>query len=170
MNEFWSWFGSIPWFAWIPILAILSACPIVALSLGHARTKRELLHAERIRAIEAGLPWQEPEQESAKSGAKFMHNAFWISFWLVFTVPGAAFSGASSGTKYVDHLAIAIAAWSAAGLASIAAVGCATKARTRSFWSAIRATPRSAICSRRPPRDRAAQLHAGWAAARAIRR
>ncbi len=127
MNEFWSWFGTIPWFAWIPILAILNACPIVVLLLRHARNNRELLHAERIRAIEAGLPWQEPEPESAKPGAKFVHNAFWISFWLVVSVPSAAFSGASAGTKYADQLAIAIAAWSAAGLASIAAVaGAAT--------------------------------------------
>lgn len=127
MNEFWSWFGSIPWFAWIPILAILSACPIVALSLRHARTNRELLHAERMRAIEAGMPWQDSEAESDKPGAKFMHNAFWISFWLVVSVPGAAFSGVSSGTKYVDQPAIAIIAWIAAALVSIAAVaGAAT--------------------------------------------
>lgn len=127
MNEFWSWFGSIPWYAWIPILGILSACPIVALSLRHARSNRELLHAERMRAIEAGIPWQEPEAESDKPGAKFMHNAFWISFWLVVSVPGAAFSGASAATNEVDQSAISIIAWIAAALVSIAAVvGAAT--------------------------------------------
>ncbi len=115
---------------WITILAILGGCTIVVtivvLSLRHARAVRELSHAERIRAIEAGLPWEEPE--SAQAGAKFMHNAFWISFWVVVTVPGAAFSAASAVTKefHVDQLAIGIAAWSAAALASVAAVVCAT--------------------------------------------
>lgn len=121
MNEFWDWASSIPWYAWIVAVGILVGCVIVILSLRHARASREMLHAERTSAIEAGLPvWE--EAESAKHGSKFMHNAFWISFWLVVSVPGAAFSGASAGTKYVDQLAISIAAWSAAALVSIAAV------------------------------------------------
>ncbi len=135
MNEFWGWAGSIPWYAWIAIVAILGVCAIVVLSLRHARVKRELLHAERIRAIEAGLPWQEPESapkvapqvsEKHKSpGAKFMHNAYWISFWVVVTVPGVAFSAASAVTTEF-HIAIGIAAWGAAALASVAAVVCVT--------------------------------------------
>ena len=124
MNEFWSWFGSIPWFAWIPILAILCACPIVVLSLRHARINREMLHTERIHAIDAGLPYA--EAESARAGAKFMHNAFWISFWVVVSVPSAAFSAASAGTKYTDQLAIVAVVWTAAALASVAAVVCVT--------------------------------------------
>ncbi len=139
MNDFGSWFGSIPWFAWIPILAILGGCPIVVLSLRHARNNRELLHAERLRAIESGLPWQEPEPESAKPGAKFVHNAFWISFWLVVSVPSAALSGASASTKYADQLAIVIATWSAAVLASIAAVAGAT---TMMIYARSRQIPR----------------------------
>ncbi len=127
MNEFWGWAGSIPWYAWIAIVAILGACAIVVLSLRYARANRELLHAERMNAIEAGLPWQEPESvsESAQPGAKFMHNAFWISFWVVVTVPGAAFSAASAVTTDF-HIAIGIAAWGAAALASVAAVVCVT--------------------------------------------
>jgi hypothetical protein len=80
-----------------------------------------------MNAIEAGLPWQEPESvsESAQPGAKFMHNAFWISFWVVVTVPGAAFSAASAVTTDF-HIAIGIAAWGAAALASVAAVVCVT--------------------------------------------
>ena len=143
MNEFWSWFGSIPWFAWIPILAILGGCPILILSLHHARANRELLHAERLRAIEVGLPWQEPE--SAKPGAKFMHNAFWISFWLVVSVPSAALSGASAGTKYADQLAIVVAVWSAAALASIAAVVCAT---TLMIYARSRQEPRDSYSAK----------------------
>ena len=140
MNEFWRWAGSIPWYASIPILAILNACPIVVLSLRYARSNREMLHAERLRAIEAGLPWQEPESvsESAQPGAKFMHNAFWISFWVVVTVPGAAFSAASAVTTEF-HIAIGIAAWSAAAVASVAAVVCAT---TLMIYARSRQEPR----------------------------
>ena len=130
------------------IVAILGGCAIVVLSLRHARAKRELLHAERIRAIEAGLPWESPplspatKPESAQPpGAKFMHNAFWISFWIVSGVPGAAFSAASAATKefHADQLAIGIAAWSAAAVASVAAVVCAT---TLMIYSRSRQEPR----------------------------
>ena len=148
MNEFWRWAGSIPSTAWITTIAILGGCTIVVtivvLSLRHARANRELLHAERISAIEAGLPWQEPESASAvppPAGAKFMHNAFWISFWIVSGVPGAAFSAASAATKefHADQLAIGIAAWSAAAVASVAAVVCAT---TLMIYSRSRQEPR----------------------------
>ena len=157
MNEFWRWAGSIPWFGWIPIVAILGVCAIVVLSLRYARAKRELLHAERIRAIEAGLPWQEPESapevapqvsEKHKSpGAKFMHNAFWISFWIVSGVPGAAFSAASAATQklHVEQLAIGIAAWSAAAVASVAAVVCAT---TLMIYSRSRLEPRDSYSAK----------------------
>lgn len=136
MNEFWRWVGSIPWGVWITIVALLGVWTIVVLLIRYARAKRELLHAERIRAIEAGLPWQEPKSaqpesaqpESAEPGAKFMHNAFWISFWVVVSVPSASFSAAATATKelHVDQLALGIAAWSAAALVSVAAVVCAT--------------------------------------------
>ncbi len=123
MNEFWHWAEAIPWYAWLAIAAVAGACIIVTLSLRHARANRELLHTERPRAIEAGLPTEDPE--TIHAGAKFMHNAFWISFWLIVTVPGAAFSAASAVTTEfgADHLALTIAIFSVATLASIAAVG-----------------------------------------------
>ena len=114
---------------------------ILALSFRYARANRELLHAERIRAIDAGFPWEEPE--SAQAGAKFMHN----SFWIVVGVPGAAFSAASAATKqfHVEQLAIGIAAWSAAAVASVAAVVCAT---TLMIYSRSRQEPRDTYSER----------------------
>ena len=36
--------------------------------------------------------------ESTKRRQQYMHNAFWISFWMVFLVPSAAFSAAATAT------------------------------------------------------------------------
>ena len=47
MNEFWRWAGSIPWFAWIPIVAILGG---TATSI----TKMIINHRERMERIRAG--------------------------------------------------------------------------------------------------------------------
>ncbi|WP_425616759.1 hypothetical protein NA78x_000414 [Anatilimnocola sp. NA78] len=87
------------------------------------RVSRQLLHTERIRSLEAGIPIE--PAEGARMQAKFLHNAFWISFWLVFGVPSAAFSAASTATPSSKTLALSIVIWVAATVASTAAVICA---------------------------------------------
>jgi hypothetical protein len=95
----------------------------------YLRSSRQLTHTERMRSLEAGFPLEAPvaPEETESHQAKFMHNAFWISFWLVSSVPAAALSAASAGTKTVDgSIALSIVVWIGAALASVAAVVCAT--------------------------------------------
>lgn len=91
----------------------------------HLNSVRQLAHHERMRTLEAGFPLEAAEE--TKAHAKFMHNAFWISFWLVFSVPAAALSAASTATVKINGSTMLLAViWSAAAAASIAAVVCAT--------------------------------------------
>ena len=73
--------------------------------------------------IEAGYPLE--EAESTKRRQQYMHNAFWISFWMVFLVPSAAFSAAAMATDQRELAGYIIAIWIGASAASIAAVVCA---------------------------------------------
>src|SRR5439155_23675908 len=86
---------------------------------------RKLLHAERMRAIETGHPLDMLDPGAQQ--AKYMHNAFWISFWLGFGVPAAAFGSAFESSSHLSgsHI-LGVVAWSGAALASIVAVACST--------------------------------------------
>jgi hypothetical protein len=86
-------------------------------------SSRDLLHAERMRSLEAGFPLEAPEQ--ARLPAKFQHNAFWIAFWMVFMVPSAALSAASASTQTNVAFSLSIVIWIAASAVAIAAVVCA---------------------------------------------
>lgn len=91
----------------------------------HLASVRQLTHAERMKTLEAGFPL-EPAEEM-KAHAKFMHNAFWISFWLVFSVPAAALSAASTATTKVNgSTTLTAIIWTGGAAASIAAVVGAT--------------------------------------------
>lgn len=91
----------------------------------HSQADRKLTHTERMRSLEAGIPLE--PTDAAKTQAKFLHNAFWISFWLVTAVPSAAFTAATTATQEMNRsLALAIVIWSGAAAASVAAVICAT--------------------------------------------
>jgi hypothetical protein len=91
----------------------------------HLHSVRQLTHTERMRTLEAGFPLE--AGEGTKAQAKFMHNAFWISFWLVFSVPAAALSAAATATGNVNGSTTLVALiWSGAVAASVAAVGGAT--------------------------------------------
>ena len=114
--------------AWVAILSVATVVLFIGvLSLvmlfRHVRSSRQLLHAERMRSLEAGFPLEAPEE--AKLQAKFQHNAFWISFWMVFTVPTAALSAASASTQSNASIALSIVIWIVAGAVGIAAVVCA---------------------------------------------
>ena len=96
---------------------------VIVLSLRHLRFTREKLHAERLKMIDAGYPLE--EAESTKRRQQYMHNAFWISFWMVFLVPSAAFSAAAAATDRGELAGYLIAIWIGASAASVAAVVCA---------------------------------------------
>jgi hypothetical protein len=59
----------------------------------HSRRNRELLHTERMRALELGQPasFSEPD----KLQEKYAHNAFWIAFWIGAGVPMVAAGAAA---------------------------------------------------------------------------
>ena len=89
------------------------------------RISREYLHAERMKTLELGMPLEPPEQTNVQ--AKFMHTAFWISFWIVVGVPSAAFSAASTMCREIGgNVGLGVVVWVGAVLASIGAVVCAT--------------------------------------------
>ena len=96
----------------------------IVLLLRHLRFTREKLHNERLKMIEAGYPLE--EAESTKRRQQFMHNAFWISFWMVALVPSAAFSAAATATDRRELAGYIIAIWIGASVASVAAVVCAS--------------------------------------------
>ena len=108
----------------IAILVPAASCAfiilIIILVLRHLRFTREKVHDERLKMIEMGYRLDEPA--STKQQKKYMHNAFWISFWMVFLVPSAAFSAAASATDRIEHLGYVLAIWIGASVASVASV------------------------------------------------
>ena len=111
----------------IPLIAILVPTAFLAFIIAiivlvqrHQRFNREKQHTERLKMIEAGFPYEVPE--STQRRQKYMHNAFWISFWMVFLVPSAAFSAATSSTESLQQTWYLVPVWIGASLASIAAV------------------------------------------------
>jgi hypothetical protein len=86
---------------------------------------RQLLHVERMRAIETGHPLDTTDPGAQQ--AKYMHNAFWISFWLGFGVPAAAFGSAYEACGQLGKsFLLAATVWAGAALASAVSVMCAT--------------------------------------------
>lgn len=117
--------ASQAWIATLSVAVVVLFVGIVFLLMlfRHVRSSRQLLHTERMRSLEAGFPLEAPEE--AKRQARYQHNAFWISFWMVFTVPAAALSAASASTQSNASLALSIVIWIAAAAVGIAAVVCA---------------------------------------------
>jgi len=117
-------------FSVIPLIALVVTAAVgallvlfIVLMLRYLRFTREKLHDERLKMIEAGYPLE--EAESTKRRQQYMHNAFWISFWMVALVPSAAFSAAATATDRSKLAGYIIAIWIGASAASIAAVVCA---------------------------------------------
>ncbi len=101
---------------------------VIGLFMLYFRRNRQLLHLERMRAIEMGQPFEAPEAHAAHD--KSMHNTFWIAFWMGFGVPAAVFSAAAKGVSD-GALGLGIAIWASAAAASVAAVICATALMVR---------------------------------------
>jgi hypothetical protein len=118
--------GDLTW-GFVAIAAGLIAVGVVVLFFmllfGYLRRSREMSHLERVKAFECGQPLEEHDS----AAAKFMHNAFWIAFWMVALIPYSAFSAAAATTRGEGlSVPFAVTVWLFAGLASIAAVAGAT--------------------------------------------
>jgi hypothetical protein len=119
--------------------------PMMVLVLRYVYHSRQLQHTERMKAIEVGYPLE--AGEASKTQAKYLHNTFWISFWIGFGVPAAAFGAASSAERVIaGNLGLGIAIWVSAAAASMAAVICATvlmiRSRTRPTEECRNNTPK----------------------------
>lgn len=110
---------------WVTIGMIVSVgvavfiLTVIGLCMFYYRRERQLVHIERMRAIEMGQPLKTPDAD--KATATHMHNSFWIAFWLGFGVPCAVFWAAATAAKS-EQLAVNIIIWIGASLASIVGV------------------------------------------------
>lgn len=103
---------------------------------------RELSHLERMKALELGQPTEPSEAE--KSQNKYLHNAFWICFWIGAGVPIAAASAASSVMIQTNlhEFSIILAIWICVAVISVASVVCATTLMISSrHWSTKEGRP-----------------------------
>jgi hypothetical protein len=110
----------------ITAIALLFVICLIWLILRQATKNRELSHLERMKALEMGRPIGPSEAEKCQS--KYLHNVFWICFWIGAGVPIAATSAASSvmiQTKPQDF-SIILAICICVAAISVASVICAT--------------------------------------------
>jgi hypothetical protein len=100
---------------------------LAALVVWHLRRNRQLLHLERIKAIDAGqtASFYPPD----RSKQRYIHNTFWIAFWVGAVVPVAAVITAASATSSQGlalPLAVQITIWACVIPVCVAAMVCAT--------------------------------------------
>jgi hypothetical protein len=92
----------------------------------HLRRSRELLHTERLKALEVGQSpgFSDPEEEQKR----YTHNVFWIAFWVGAGVPMASASAAASvmNQEKVSQLGLVLGMWISVAVISVASVICAT--------------------------------------------
>ncbi|MGI9474834.1 MAG: hypothetical protein ACR2NZ_25105 [Rubripirellula sp.] len=107
-------------------IALAFGCTLLAIVLKSVRHARDLLHDERMKALEKDLPWMEEQRELPIKA--YVDSAFWICFWMVIVGCGVPFAAIAVAGRFSEHesISIPIVAWSAACAASIAAVVCAT--------------------------------------------
>jgi formate hydrogenlyase subunit 3/multisubunit Na+/H+ antiporter MnhD subunit len=100
---------------------------------------RELSHLERMKALELGQAIGPSEAEKCQS--KYLHNVFWICFWLGAGVPIAATSAASSVMIQTNlhEYSVIVAIWICVAVISVASVVCAAILMISSrHWSSKR--------------------------------
>jgi threonine/homoserine/homoserine lactone efflux protein len=123
-------FDDLPLGVWIALIvgilllvAFVSVCWLVT---QHLRRSRELLSAERIKALEIG---QSPNfSPPDRSKERYSHNAFWIAFWVGAGVPMATVWASAVATREgrFEHHGIVLALWICATVICVASVVCAT--------------------------------------------
>ena len=100
----------------------------------HAGKGRQFSHLERMKALDVGKPIEasvaaEPEDRPSK----FLHNAFWIAFWVGAVVPMSALSAASSIIiqGHVQEFSLVLAIWICVAVISVSSVIAATTLMVR---------------------------------------
>jgi hypothetical protein len=126
-------------------LALLFAGFLSWLIVRQVAKSRELSHLERMKALELGqaIGPSEPSKpsEAEKCQGKYLHNVFWICFWLGAGVPIAATSAASSVMIQTNlhEFSIIVAIWICVAVISVASVVCAAILMISSrHWSSKR--------------------------------
>jgi len=119
---------------WVVVVAsaaialLLFFCFLFWLIFRQVAKSREMTHLERMKALEVGQPIGPSEAEIGQ--AKYLHNIFWISFWIGAVIPVAATSAVSSVMVQVGlhDFSIILAMWICVAIISVASVVCATVA------------------------------------------
>lgn len=103
-------------FASVAVLMIVVALPVV-LSMRHAAKDRELLHAERLKALETGRPM--PGESASRGSAGGAGVGVWV--------PICVFGIALAATQHSENSqAIGVAVWISAGCVGVTGVICGT--------------------------------------------
>jgi hypothetical protein len=88
----------------------------------HLAKNREYAHLERIKALELGQPVGPSVAEVCQK--KYLHNTFWICFWIGAAVPIVA--TASAATVMIEarpqNLGVILAIWICAAVIAVAGV------------------------------------------------
>jgi len=110
----------------ITIVALLFAGFFFWLIMRHAAKGRELTHLEKMKALELGRTTGPSSAERYQN--KYLHNIFWICFWIGAVVPLSACSAASSVMVKMElqNFAVILSIWICVAVVSVASVICAT--------------------------------------------
>jgi hypothetical protein len=123
--------------------------------LRHLRKNREMLHAERSKALELGQPanFSAPDRSKERYG----HNCFWVAFWVGAALPMVAVGSVASATSqtYFSNIGIVIVMWVSVTLISVAGVVGATivmvsarRMASESAQTAYRGSPQEQVQER----------------------
>ncbi len=121
---------------WVVVISIVAVSLLFAayffwLVFSHAAKNRQFSHLERMKALEVGKPIEEAEPEGRSN--KYLHNAFWIAFWIGAAVPISAMSAASSIMiqGQVKEFSLVLAIWICVAVISAFGVVSATALMAR---------------------------------------
>jgi hypothetical protein len=106
-------------------LCLIAACAALGMVLRFLRLRCEMFHAERMKALESGIP--APSPSPSDHGPTLSSSAVRVAFWMGGVFPIGAIWAAAWATSAEEHgLGHVLTAWIAALLACVAAVVCAT--------------------------------------------
>jgi len=103
-------------------ICLLLVTGIILRAMKMSERSRELQHAERVKAIEAGQPWQDPVDPPEPS----LGNRFWICFWIMLFGAAIPFMSVSSSLTHINDVqeSVMLAAYISAGVAGATASIC----------------------------------------------